>query len=160
MISGINSTGEMSRPSRMEQNLTADQKTHISEVLGQFDPENLTESDAKSIVEAFSEAGITPGSGLASAMGDLGYDAKSVGDLANIQDQGIRPPPPPPPPPGNAQSSDELSSLVEYFTELMEEKLAESGETELSDTDKQSILTQLYDKFGIDEGKSIINTVA
>ncbi|MBU2881724.1 hypothetical protein KO525_11940 [Psychrosphaera sp. B3R10] len=159
MISGINSSGEMSRPSRMEQSLTADQKTQISDVLGQFDPENLTESDAKSIVEAFSEAGITPGSGLASAMGELGYDAKTVGDLANVEQQGNRPPPPPPPS-GSAQSSDELSSLVEYFTELMEEKLAESGETELSDNDKQSILAQLYDKFGIDEGKSIINTVA
>ncbi|MDO6721244.1 hypothetical protein Q4575_17675 [Psychrosphaera sp. 1_MG-2023] len=159
MISGINSSGEMSRPSRMEQSLTADQKTQISDVLGQFDPENLTEADAKSIVEAFSEAGITPGSGLASAMGELGYDAKTVGDLANVEQRGNRPPPPPPPS-GSTQSSDELSSLVEYFTELMEEKLAESGETELSDNDKQSILAQLYDKFGIDEGKSIINTVA
>lgn len=139
------------------QNLSADQQALISETLSEFDPENLTESDAQSIIETFSEAGIQPSSTLGQAMEELGFDARTVGDLANAEQAGNRPPPPPPPS-DSGQSTEEISSLVDYFTELMEQKLAESNDTELSDSDKLSILDQLYDKFGIESGTSMINT--
>jgi hypothetical protein len=50
--------------------------------------------------------------------------------------------------------------MVDYLTELMEEKLATSNSSSLSDEDKQSILAQMIEKFDIEDGDSIINTSA
>ena len=106
-------------------------------------------------VEAFSQAGIQPGVALEKAVSDIGFDAKTIGDLAKVSEGGNRPPPPPP-----KQSTDEITSMVDYLAELLEEKLAANNSNELSDEDKQSILAQLAEKFDIDDGKSIINTSA
>lgn len=154
MINSINSGAAMTMPPRSEQNLTDDQQSLISETLSQFDAENLSESDAASIVEAFSQAGIQPGSALETAMSSFGFDAKSVGELAGVSEQGNRPPPPP------KQDTEEISSISTYLTELLEEKLAASNSTELSDEDRQSILQQIFEKFNIEEGESIIDTTA
>lgn len=152
------SSGMMPPPPRTEteQNLTEDQQSLITETLSQYDVENLTEADALSIVEVFSEAGIQPGLALEKAVSSSGFDAKNIGDLAGISDGGNRPPPPPPP----SQSAEEITSLVDYLAELMEEKLAASNSNELSDKDKQSILTEIFEKFDIKDGESIINTSA
>jgi hypothetical protein len=155
MINSINSGGSMPPPPRTEQNLTGDQQSVISDTLSEFDVDNLTEADALSIVEAFSEAGIQPGLALEKAVADAGFDAKTIGELANVSEEGNRPPPPPP-----KQSSDEVSSMVEYLAELLEEKLASNNSDSLSDEDKQSILAQVFEKFDIEESDSIINTSA
>jgi hypothetical protein len=155
MINSINSGASMPPPPRTEQNLTSDQQSVISDTLSEFDVDNLTEADALSIVEAFSEAGIQPGLALEKAVADAGFDAKTIGELANVSEEGNRPPPPPP-----KQSSDEISSMVEYLAELLEEKLAASNSDSLSDEDKQSILAQVFEKFDIEESDSIINTTA
>ena len=159
MISSINSGMTMPPPppkGGSEQNLTEVQQNLISETLSEYDVDNLTEADALSITEAFAEAGIQPGLALEKAVAESGFDAKSLGDLANVSEEGSRPPPPPPP----KQSSEEITSMVDYLAELMEEKLAENDGTGLSDNDKQSILTQIFEKFDIEEGQSIINTSA
>jgi hypothetical protein len=154
MINSINSDVSMPPPPRTEQKLTSDQQSVISDTLSEFDVDNLTKADALSIVEAFSEAGIQPGVALEKSVSDAGFDAKAIGELANISEEGHRPPPPP------KQSSDEISSMVEYLAELLEEKLASSNSESLSDEDKQSILAQVFEKFDIDESDSIINTTA
>lgn len=140
--------------SKNEQSLTADQQSFITEILSQFDADNLTQETATSIVEAFAEAGIQPGAALEASLTELGFDAKSIGDLANVSGESNRPPPPP------KQSTEEITSLVDYLTELMEEKFAASNSNELSDEDKQSILAKIFEKFSIDDGDSIINTTA
>ena len=155
----INSTtSSMPMPPRTgssaEQSLTTDQQTLISETLSEFDVDNISEADALSIVETFSQAGIQPSSALEKAIADSGFDAKSIGELANVSEKGNRPPPPP------KQSSEEITSMVDYLTELMEEKLAESNNGTLSDEDKQSILDKVFEKFDIEKGESIINTSA
>ena len=154
MINSINSGASMPPPPRTEQNLTSEQESVISDTLSEFDVDNLTETDALSIVEAFSEAGIKPGIALEKAVSEAGFDARTIGELANISEEGSRPPPPP------KQSSDEISSMVEYLAELLEEKLAASNSDSLSDEDKQSILAQVFEKFDIEESDSIINTTA
>ena len=141
-------------PQKNTQSLTTDQQAFITETLSQFDADNLTQESAISIVEAFAEAGIQPGSALEASLAELGFDAKSIGDLANVSGEGNRPPPPP------KQSSEEITSLVDYLTELMEEKFASSNSNELSDEDKQSILAQVFEKYNIADGDSIINTTA
>ena len=153
MINSV-SSGMSMPPVRTEQSLTSDQQSLISETLAQFDADNLSDIDAASINEAFSQAGIQPGKALEAAMTELGFDAKSIGEQGNVQQGGQRPPPPP------SQSTEEISSMVEYLTELMEEKYAENNNSSLSDDDKQSIMTELFEKLGIPKQDSIINTTA
>ncbi len=126
---------------RTEQNVSEDQQLLISDTLSQFDADNLSEEDALSIVETLSQAGIQPGLALEQSMSDLGFDAKSIGELANVSNNGSRPPPP-------QQSSEEITSMVGYLEKLLEEKLANSNGNSLTDDDKQSILAQVYKKFG------------
>lgn len=154
MINSVNSSMPMQPMARTDNNLTEDQQLLISETLSQFDPENLTETDALTIIDAFSQAGIQPGGALEESMSELGFDAKTLGDLTNVDNKGGRPPPPP------QQNTEEISSMVDYLKELIDEKLAASGNSVLSDEDKQSILTQVYEKFDIEDGESIIDTIA
>tara|TARA_B110000438_G_C15570598_1_gene545215 strand:- start:225 stop:764 length:540 start_codon:yes stop_codon:yes gene_type:complete len=142
-------------PARTEQSLTADQQSLISETLSEFDTENLSQEDALSIIETFSQANIQPGAALEKALSSAGFDAKSIGELANVS-EGSRPPPPPPP----KQSTEEITSMVDYLSELLEETLAANNGNSLSDEDKQSILAKVFEKFDLEESDSIINTSA
>ncbi|WP_159821974.1 hypothetical protein [Colwellia sp. 20A7] len=153
MINNIGSSMQMPQQ-RTEQSLTEEQQSILTETLSQYDAENLSESDALSIVETLSQAGISPSAAVEKSMSDLGFDAKSIGDSAKVSESGSRPPPPP------KQSTEEITSMVDYLAELMEEKLAASNSNELSDEDKESILTQVFEKFDIEDGESIINTTA
>ncbi len=152
VISVINSGMSMPPPPRTEQNFSEDQQLLISDILSQFDADNISETEAISIVEAFSEAGIQQGAALEKSMSDLGFDAKAIGELANVSDRGSMPPPPP------KQSTEEIGSMVDYLKELLDKKLATGSESVLSDEDKQSILAQVFEKFGIEGGEFIINT--
>ena len=159
MISSINSGMSMPPPrpsSASEQSLSDDQLTLISDTLSELDADNLTEEDALSIIEAFSEAGIAPGKEMESAISELGFDAHMIGELGNGSEKGT----PPPPPPSDVQSSTEISEMVSFIEELLEEKLAESNERELTDQDKEAIYAKVKDQFGIGEDESLINTTA
>lgn len=156
MINSINSGMSMPAvPTRQDQKLSAEQQTLISDTLAELDSENLTEEDALSIQSIFSEAGIKPSRSLETAMSDMGFDTKTVGDLAAGGQGGMAPPPPPPP-----QSSDEISSMVSYLEELLEEQILASETNEISDQERQAIYAQVMEKFGIEEGDSIIDTIA
>ena len=104
MIGSISSAGSMPPPPPpgSEAAITDEQQTALSEILAEYDSENLTEADAQSIVESLSEAGIQPGQAMASAISELGFDAAEIGDLAGVGpgaggEEGSMPPPPPPP---------------------------------------------------------------
>jgi len=155
MINSITSGMSMPpQPPRTEQNLSEDQQLLISDTLSQFDADNISEADAVSIVDALSKAGIQPGAGLEKSMSELGFNAKSLGGLANVSDNARRPPPPP------NQNSEELTSMVDYLAKLLEEKRADNNNSALTDEDKQSILAQVFKKFDIEDGESIIDTSA
>ena len=140
-------------PPKSEQSLTEEQQIFISDTLAEFDTDNLTEDDALSIIEAFSQTNIQPSAALEKAVSNAGFNAKNIGDLANVS-QSNRPPPPP------KQSAEEITSMVDYLAEILEETLAANNGNSLSDQDKQSILAQVFEKFDIEEGESIINTTA
>lgn len=150
MINSIGSTGSMPPPPQNKQPLTAEQQQLLTETLAEFDADNLTEEDAQSIVATLSDAGIKPGKALGDAMAELGFDAPTIGELAG---QERRPPPP-------KQNSEEISSISDFLTEMVAKRLTETGNGELTSDDKQHILAQLFEKFGIEEGESIINTTA
>lgn len=138
---------------KSEQSLTSDQQSLISDTLSEFDTDNLSQEDALSIIEKFSQANIQPGAALEKALSSAGFDAKSIGELANVS-EGSRPPPPP------KKSADEITSMVDYLAEILEETLSANNGNSLSDEDKQSILAQVFEKFDLEEGDSIINTTA
>lgn len=154
--SGLSSMILSTTSSNTVKSLTDEQKTLISETLSELDVDNLTETDALSIIEIFSEAGIEPSKEMESVLINLGFDAKDIGELANVEG-GDRPAPPPPPP---SQSEDEISSMATYLEELLADTLEANNSTELSEEQRSSIYAQVMEKFGIEEGDSIINTVA
>jgi hypothetical protein len=156
VINTVSAGMSMTQPPKMIQNLSEDQQIAISDILSQFDADNLNEENALSIVEAFSQAGIQPSSALEKSIYDLGFDAKNIGELANVIDKDSRPPSPPPP----QQSNEEKTSMVDYLAELLEEKLADNKTNILTNEDKESILAQVYERFDIEHGESIINTHA
>lgn len=154
MINSIGMGGSMPTPLHREQELTDEQQTLIEETLSLFERDNLSEADAEHIVETFSEAGISPGPALEKAVSDMGFNAREIGELAGIPEKGTPPPLPQP------QNPEKMSSMVDYLTQLMEEKFAENNAPILSEEDKQTILQQVFEKFNLDEGKSIIDTTA
>lgn len=118
---------QMAQGSGSSNSLTSSQLETISSVLENYDANNLSESDAQAIVEAFEEVGITPGAELASAMSDAGFDAKEVGDLAGVAEQqgGMMPPPPPP--------EEEVSSISSLLDTLLNTEDEESSTTSFED---------------------------
>ena len=66
--------------------LTDKQSQLVTDTLSKYDPNNLTEADAKEIASSFREAGIRPSKALKEAMLAEGFDAKEV-----VKKAGIRP---------------------------------------------------------------------
>lgn len=129
--------------------LSDEQASLIEETLSAYDADNLSESDAASIVEAFSEAGIAPSGAFADKLAEAGFDAREIGDLAGVGGPEAGAQPPPPPPSGSASDLD-LTSAVDYLETLFDQK-------EETETDNASIAAQLAEKFGLSEGESLIN---
>lgn len=152
MINNVSySSSYMPQIQRTEQSLSSEQLTTLSDTLGKFDPDNLSEQDALSIVETLSEAGIQPGKAMEEAMAEAGFDAKSIGDLANVQGGGN--PPPPPPQGQSSATSIEMSTMVEYLDSLLQGEDISS----MSEEEKQSLYAQIADHFGLEEGESMIS---
>ena len=129
-----------------QSSLSDDQTSLIEETLSGYDADNLTQSDAASIVEAFAEAGITPSSAFADKLAEVGFDAREIGDLAGAKPGESGRPPLPPSGSGNL----DLTDAVDYLETLFDEK----DETA---TDNSSITAQLAERFGLSEGESLIN---
>lgn len=126
-----------------KQALSEDQRNTLSETLSAYDPENLTVEEAQSIVEKFSDAGITPGRELASAMAEAGFDAHGVGELAGNE----------PPQAQNQGFSEEMLSTLES---LLEEYEGES----IDENAIISISKAMQEIFGLEPSGSLINTSA
>lgn len=136
-------------PQNSTQSLSDEQKTTIEEILSDYDSANLSESDAKSIVESFKEAGIEPGQAFAAELANAGFDARSIGDLAGVGG-GQQPPPPSQ---GSSISSTDLSSVVDYLETLFEE-----GAVDLdSATRSEDLYNLLAKKFDIGSAGNLVD---
>jgi hypothetical protein len=65
--------------------LTDKQSQLISDTLSKYDPNKLTEADAKEITSSFREAGIRPSKALKEAISAEGFDAKTLAKKAGIR---------------------------------------------------------------------------
>jgi len=148
MIDSISSTAASSfvRPSGGAQ-LSTEQTELIAQTLAGYDPDSLTQEQAKEIVEVFAEAGIRPGKELEETLATAGFDAKAIGDLAGA---------PPPPSGGPSTESVEITELVDYLEEL----LAQFGGESLNEEDKTAVYEALVERFSLNEGDSFLNLTA
>nr|WP_067290331.1 hypothetical protein [Marinobacterium profundum] len=147
MISGVSGAAPMaafqSQSSNNTASLSAEQRQLIEETLAEFDPDQLTEADALSIVEAFAEAGIQPGREMAQVMSSAGFDAQSIGDLAGMGGAQQRGTPPAPPPSQSLDISDEMlqtlnTLLNDYYSGDLSEEDQASTLSSITDILKQS----------------------
>lgn len=151
MIDSIGMNTSMQKPPQKSEPLSDVQLATISETLANFDSENLTEEDAQNIVEAFKAADIKPGKALAAAMSELGFDARAVGELADIEPKGPKP---------SSQNSEQMSAMFSFLTDTISEQLKQSGNDSLSEEDIKAIYQTVYEKFGMEDNGNIINTTA
>jgi len=175
MVGSISSSSmvmpQQSQASNSSRSLSSSQLETISSVLEGYDADNLSSQDAQDIVQAFSDAGITPSRALESAMKTEGFDAKEVGDLAGVSGaqgsvggpQGGGGMPPPPPPPSDEEEST-VSSLLDTLLSTDEDDDSTISSTSsfddimeytsrilnLNDTSKTEVMDML-DKFSSDE---------
>jgi hypothetical protein len=113
--------------------LTADQKSQIKSILSQYDPDKVTKEDAKSIFQAFKEAGIKPSPGMTEAIEEAGFDAEDL--RAKGKPEGA------PPPQGaeyNKSSGVNLSAL-----KSLQDILSEYDLTNMTDEDESGLLSTL-----------------
>ncbi|WP_029773416.1 hypothetical protein [Pseudoalteromonas sp. TB51] len=147
MINSIGSSASfMTQQSSQVSALTSEQTEFVKETLAEFDAQNLSTEDAQSIQAAFEEQGISPTKELADLMSELDFDAKSIGDAGRPEGQR---------PPQNSLESVDTDEVVSYLDELLTEY-----SSQLSDEDKESILSSVQEKFGLSEGDSLLNVTA
>lgn len=136
--------------------LTPDQLSGLAKGLDNYDPNNLSPSDAKEIVSHIKDLGIAPGRGLASAMADAGFNAREVGQKAGIGKAGPPPPPPPgeggPDGPGAKKSGTINSEAIAALKRLIE---GYAG-NDITDDDWSDILTAMDDS-GYDLSKTLLD---
>src|SRR3954447_5590814 len=129
--------------------MTEEAKKQVTDILSQYDPENLTSDDMDAINKSFKGAGIRPNGELKSMLEDSGYDPKALGDRAR-QTQGADGAPPggppgggpppggPPPgggaPPGGSQqaSSDQIKQLGAVLEQYDLNNLSEDDQSNIS----------------------------
>lgn len=142
-LQSIASTMNTAQNSSKNTSLSEEQQKFVSTLLASYDVSNLSENDAKSIVESLKNEGIEPGKSLEKAMSDSGFSAKEVGTLAGVgQNSGTQKGggmPPPPPPSNSASLSEEDTSVI---SELLDSLLSidESDTTTSSSTSFDDIM--------------------
>ena len=146
-ISAIGGQGGGFRPPP-PQPLSDEQKSLINDTLSAYDADALSADDAKAIVSAFKDAGIRPGKELADALGEQGFDARKIGDLAGVE----RPKGPPPPPEGAGGAHLNTEDLTTVQTILDGYDL-----TSLTAEDEEDILGAFQEAGLIGEEGSILS---
>jgi hypothetical protein len=115
--------------------MTEEAKKQVTDILSQYDPENLSTDDMDAINKSFKEAGVRPSGELKSMLEDSGFDAKALGDRAReTQGPNGGPPPGGPPPGGGAQqaSTDQLKQLSSMLEQYDLNNLSEDDQTNIS----------------------------
>ena len=113
--------------------LTDKQSQLISDTLSKYDPNKLTEADAKEITSSFREAGIRPSKALKEVMLAEGIDAKIVAKKAGLQRPQIS---------GSAEMKESLNINENQLSELYK-LLHQYHSDDSRDADRNSLLNSI-----------------
>ena len=151
MVSSIQGTGMTAgmNPMRSMQSLTDEQKQTIADILSQYDPENITEEDAKAIFQAFKDAGITPAKGMKEAIEAAGFNAEDLRSKG-MPEKGGKMPPPPPPQESSSSTGMNISAL-----QSLQELLNQYDLSNLSEEDQAQLYTQLQQNGFLNTGNVV-----
>jgi hypothetical protein len=137
--------------------LTDEQKATVSDILSEYDSENITADNAKEIFQRFKEAGITPQAGLKEAIEAAGFDAEKLRELGMPEQGGKMPPPPPPP--SSTSTSGSATGINASTLETLQSILDQYDLSNLSSDDENKLLTQL-NSMGLLQSGNLINISA
>jgi hypothetical protein len=153
MVSSIQGLGAMRPMGGMQapQPLSDEQKAKVKDLLSEYDPENLTADDAKSLFKSFQDAGIK-GPGLREAIKEAGFDPEEVWSLGHDGQQ------PPMGGPGG-QGSDGASKINASTLQSLQNILDQFDLSNLSEDDEKSLMTQLS-KAGLMRTGSVLDLQA
>lgn len=144
-IQGMGSAFSAGMMPKMKE-LSSEQTSQIAEILSQYDPDNVSDEDAKAIFAAFKDAGITPAKGMREAIEAAGFDAEDL-RTRGMGDQGMMPPPPP-------QSSSSQGINLSALKSL-QELLSQYDLNNLSTSDQKDLTSQLQELGFISTGSVI-----
>jgi len=118
--------------------LTDKQAQLVKDTLSKYEPNNLTEADAKEIVSSFREAGIRPSKALKEAMSAEGFDAKIVAKKAELQL----------PSPSNSAGKKEKFNISENQLSELYKLLHKYHNNDSLDADRDSLLNSIQEVLG------------
>lgn len=129
-------TALFQRQGVFQNTLSDEQKSSISDILSQYDPEDLSDEDVQSIKDQLKEAGVRPSPELKSALEGAGFDAEAfrpAGPPPGGPGQAGGPPPGPPPGEGGETEASEetLKTLASIFEDYDLESLTEDNLDEI-----------------------------
>lgn len=133
--------------------ITEEQSEKLSELLSDYDADNISNDDAQTIVIQVKELGITAGSELASALADAGIDAQSLAEQAGVGG-GDRPKGPPPPPP---QESQGVSTVDDAVVQLISDAVEAYDVSEEEETTLGEAVLAALEEAGYDSSESLID---
>lgn len=137
MISSISSSSGIQYQLQMNSNvkLTDEQKKQVNDIISQYDPENMSQDDVKSMFDEIKKLGIGPSE-----------DLKSILDTA-----GFKPPEKPQgPPPENNVSSNQSQQMLEILEKV------KSGE--ITEDDIDSFIKSLQESGQLTQGNLVNKT--
>lgn len=106
MVSGISGISSTQYYQEVNSKLTDDQKSQLEEIISKYDPNNMTQEAAKSMMDEIKNAGITPSK-----------------DLRDIMDAaGFKPPEKPQGPPPDVNASETKQQLPQYLQDFIEKE--------------------------------------
>lgn len=148
MMSSIQGAGSMGGigsfpPPPPSRPLTDDQKSLISSTLSQYDPDDLTAEDAKTILDTFREAGIRGGKETRQAIQDAGFDEKKLLELARPEGAPEGGPQGGPQGPRGSRGTNSSTGIDLSALQSLQSILNKFDLSSMSDEDESSLLTQL-----------------
>lgn len=96
--------------------ISDEEEEFIASLLSEYDSSNISSEDAIEITSALKDAGIAPSRELASVMEESGFNAREIGDLAQV---------------GRTPQASSFESIVDYTSRIM--SLTEDMKQEVKD---------------------------
>ena len=136
MINGVSGSSSLQYhyQVRQETSLTDEQKTTLSEIIAQYDPENMSKDDMKTMMDEIKSANIPPSKDLKEIMDAAGFEPPK-----RPEDEGAMPPPP-------QNGSKEIPGFIQEFMQKQE-----SGEATQDDFNQllQTLQEKGFDTTGL-----------